>query len=73
MRNGFVLAAHAVQILAVCRHGLDQILSKSVLHNKNTSKIKGEKFKILTAGSDAPLNQAWGYYSTGSAAEKTAN
>ena len=37
-------AANAVQHLAVSGHGLNQILSKSVLHNKNTSIIECEKF-----------------------------
>ena len=50
MRNGFLLAAHAVQHLAVLGHGLNQILSKSVLHNINTSKIECVKFEICGSG-----------------------
>ena len=50
MRNGFLLAAHAVQHLAVLGHGLNQILSKSVLHNINTSKIESEKFEFQLPG-----------------------
>lgn len=46
----FKLAAHAVQILAVFSHGLNQILNKSVLHNINTSKIESEKFVICGLG-----------------------
>ena len=41
-----LLAAHAVQHFAVLGHGLNQILSKSVLHNINTSKIECVKFDI---------------------------
>ena len=44
MENGFLLAAHAVQQLAVVLHGLNQILGKSVLHNINTYKIECKKF-----------------------------
>ena len=58
------LAADFGQHLAVCGHGLNQILSKSVLHNKNTSKLSVKSFSFV-AGSDAPLNQAWRYYITG--------
>ena len=50
MRNGFQLAAHAVQNLAVLGHGLNQILSKSVLHNMFTSKIECVKFEIWLLG-----------------------
>ena len=46
MRIVFRSAADAVQHLAVSGHGLDQILSKSVLHNKNTPKIECEKFQF---------------------------
>ena len=53
MRNGFQLAAHAVQQLTVVLHGLNQILSKSVLHNINTSKIECVKFEILPLGAVA--------------------
>ena len=41
-----LLAAHAVQQFAVLGHGLNQILSKSVLHNINTSKIECVMFEI---------------------------
>ena len=50
MRNGFLLAAHAAEHLAVLGHGLNQILSKSVLHNINTSKIECVKFEICDSG-----------------------
>ena len=50
MRNGFLLAAQAAEHLAVVLHGLNQILSKSVLHNINTSKIESEKFVICGLG-----------------------
>ena len=45
-----LLAAHAVQQFAVLGHGLNQILSKSVLHNINTSKIESEKFVFCGLG-----------------------
>ena len=50
MKNGFLLAAHAAEYLAVVLHGLNQILSKSVLHNINTSKIECVKFEICGSG-----------------------
>ena len=50
MRNVLRLAADAVQHLAVVLHGLNQILSKSVLHNINTSKIECIKFEICGSG-----------------------
>ena len=50
-------AADDIQHLAVSRHGLNQILSKSVLHNKNTSIIECEKFCFYHRGSDVPLNR----------------
>ena len=55
--------ADLVQHLAVVGHVLNQILDNNVLHSINTSKIEWEKF-LFFAGSDVPLNQAWGYYST---------
>ena len=45
-----LLAAHAVQHFAVLGHGLNQILSKSVLHNINTSKIAWVMFEIWLLG-----------------------
>jgi len=42
----FFLAAHAAEHLTVVPHGLNQILSKSVLHNIFTSKIECVKFEI---------------------------
>ena len=48
----FFLAAHAVQHLAVVFHGLNQILSKNVLHNINTSKIECVKFVFCCLGAD---------------------
>ena len=41
---GCFLATDAVQHLAICGHGLNQILNDNILHNKNTSKIECEKF-----------------------------
>lgn len=63
MGNGFLLAAHTVQQLAVLGHGLNQILSKSVLHNINTSKIGSEKFVVYDLGAANRSPQAWRYYS----------
>jgi len=53
VRNGFLLAAHAAEHLAVLGHGLNQILSKSVLHNMFTSKIESEKFVFCGLGAVA--------------------
>ena len=60
MENGFQLAAHAAQHLAVLGHGLNQILSKSVLHNINTSKIESEKFVIYGLGSGCASSKRGG-------------
>ena len=53
MENGFLLAAHAAEHLAVVLHGLKQILGKSVLHNMFTSKIECVKFEICGSGAVA--------------------
>ena len=71
MKEWDTLAADLVQHLAVLGHGLNQILGNNVLHNKIPPKLS-VKCSVFLAGSDVPLNQAWGYYSIGCGRRKGA-
>ena len=46
----FSISSQAAEHLAVVLHGLNQLLSKSVLHNINTSKIECVKFVFCGLG-----------------------